>query len=79
MLWLDSLIWWGLFWRHLVFFFPAYAIVVFIEGLVGLGQTRIITALSGVIASVPIQIYAVGAVLHREFRGFSIRLVASPR
>ena len=56
MLWLDSLIWWGLFWRHLVFFFPAYAIVVFIEGLVGLGQTRIITALSGVIASVPIQI-----------------------
>jgi hypothetical protein len=73
-------IWWAYFWRHMVYGGVACLIFGFLEGMVGLGGKHPVLLLSSVLVLVPVEICVLGIVLHKRFRHFSIRLVAtSPR
>src|SRR5580658_5066974 len=72
-------IWWAYFWRHILYGGVAVIIVGFLEGLVGLGGRHLLLSLSSVAVLIPVQIGVLGIVLRKQFRHFSIRLVASPR
>lgn len=72
-------IWWAYFWRHMLYGGIAAFLVGVVEGLVGLGDNHLLLTLSvaPVIAAVSMCVFAI--VLHKQFRRFSIRLVASQR
>jgi hypothetical protein len=72
-------IWWAYFWRHMLYGGVAVVIVGFLEGLAGLGGKHLLLSMSSVAVLIPVQIGVLGVVLHKQFRHFSIRLVASPR
>ena len=71
-------IWWAYFWRHMFYGGVPVVIVGFLEGLAGLGGRHLLLSLSSVAVLIPVQICVLGIVLHKQFRNFSIRLVASP-
>jgi hypothetical protein len=54
-------------------------IVGFLEGLAGQGRNRLLLTLRVVLVMAAVSMYVLGIVLHKQFRHFSIRLVASPR
>jgi hypothetical protein len=76
-------VWWGLFWRAGLLSLGAGFVVGFIEGVIGavIGvpspTIRMVTMFSGALASIPAGIYAVQMVLRKNYREFSIQLVAS--
>ena len=49
------------------------------ERLIGLGERHLLLSLGSVLVLMPVQVVVLGIVLHKQFRHFSIRLVASPR
>lgn len=75
-------IWWALAWRTLLWSVAAGAAVGFVEGFVGAKvgiapvMLRQLALGSGAIIAVPIGIYAVQRALRKQYRGFSIRLLA---
>lgn len=70
-------IWWAYFWRHMLYGGAAVLVTGFLEGLAGLGERHLLLTLSSVLVLVPVQICVLGIVLHKRFRHFSIRIVAS--
>ena len=72
-------IWWAYFWRHILYGGPVALVVRFLEELAGLGGRRLLLSLSTVLALATVSMFVLGIVLHKQFRHFSIRLVASPR
>jgi hypothetical protein len=70
-------IWWAYFWRHMLYGGAAVLVTGFLEGLAGLGGRRLLLTLSSVLILIPVQICVLGIVLHKQFRHFSIRVVAS--
>ena len=70
-------IWWAYFWRHMLYGGAAVLVIGFLEGLAGLGGRHLLLSLSSVLVLVPVQMCVFGVVLHKQFRHFSIRLVAS--
>ena len=72
-------IWWAYFWRHMLYGAPLVIIVGFLQGLAGLGGGRLLLSLSTVLVMAGVSMCMLGFVLHKQFRHFSIRLVASPR
>ncbi len=72
-------IWWAYFWRHMLYGGVAVIIVGFLEGLAGLGERHLLLSLSAVLVMGTVSMGVLGIVLDKEFRYFSIRLVASPR
>lgn len=72
-------IWWAYFWRHMLYGGPVVILVGFLEGLVGLGGSHLLVSLSAVVVMAAVSICVLGIVLHKQFRHFSIRIVASPR
>jgi hypothetical protein len=72
-------IWWAYFWRHMLYGAPLIVIVGFLEGLVGLGGKHLVLSLSAVVVMAVVSMVVLGVVLHKQFRHFSIRIVASPR
>ena len=72
-------IWWAYFWRHMLYGGAALLIVGFLEGLAGLGGSRLLLSLSAVLVMAIASVCALVWALHKQFRDFSIRLVASPR
>jgi len=72
-------IWWAYFWRHMLYGGVAVLVVEFLEGLVGLGGRHLFLSLSAVLVMAAVSIVVLGVVLHKQFRHFSIRLVASSR
>jgi hypothetical protein len=72
-------IWWAYFWRHILYGGVAVLIVGFLEGLAGLGGRHLLLSLSAVLVMAAVSLCALGIVLHKQFRHFSIRIVASPR
>lgn len=71
-------IWWAYFWRHMLYGGFAVLAIGFLERLAGLGGRALLLSLSSILVLVPVQICMLGIVLHKRFRHFSIRLVASP-
>jgi len=77
-----TLIWWALLWRGVLLGFASGAIVGFIEGVIGAlvgvpgTAVRYVAIVSGFAVGVPVGIYVVRSILKKEFREFSIRLVA---
>jgi hypothetical protein len=72
-------IWWAYFWRHMLYGATLVIIVGFLEGLVGLGGKHLLLSLSAVVVMAAVSMVVLGIVLHKHFRHFSIRIVASPR
>jgi hypothetical protein len=72
-------IWWAYFWRHMLYGAPLVIIVGFLEGLAGLGGNHLLLSLSAVVVMAAVSMVVLGVVLHKQFRHFSIRIVASPR
>ena len=72
-------IWWAYFWRHMLYSAPLVIIVGFLEGLAGVGGKHLLLSLSTVVVMAAVSIVVLGVVLHKQFRHFSIRIVASPR
>src|SRR5208337_2224253 len=72
-------IWWAYFWRHMLYGGVAVLIVGFLEGLAGLGGRHLLLSLSAVLVMAAVSMCVLGVVLHKQFRHFSIRIVASPR
>jgi hypothetical protein len=72
-------IWWAYFWRHMLYGGPVVIIVGFLEGLAGLGGRHLLLSLSAVVVMAAVSMVVLGVVLHKQFRHFSIRIVASPR
>jgi hypothetical protein len=72
-------IWWAYFWRHMLYGGVAAIVVGFLEGSAGLGGSRLLLSLSTVLAMAAVSMCMLWFVLHKQFRHFSIRLVASPR
>ena len=72
-------IWWAYFWRHMLYGGPAVILVGFLEGLAGLGGRHLLLSLSAVVVMAAVSMVVLGVVLHKQFRHFSIRIVASPR
>ena len=72
-------IWWAYFWRHMLYGGPAVILVGFLEGLVGLGGRHLLLSLSAALVMAAVSMVVLGVVLHKQFRHFSIRIVASPR
>jgi hypothetical protein len=72
-------IWWAYCWRHMLYGGGAVVVIQAIERLIGLGERHLLLSLSSVLVLIPIQVVVLGLVLHKQFRHFSIRLVASPR
>ena len=72
-------IWWAYFWRHMLYGAPLVIIVGFLEGFAGLGGSHLLLSLSAVLVMAAVSICVLGVVLHKQFRHFSIRIVASPR
>ena len=72
-------IWWSYFWRHMAYGGVAVIIVGFLEGLAGLGGNHLLLSLSAVLVMATVSMFVLGIVLHKQFRGFSIRLVAPSR
>lgn len=72
-------IWWAYFWRHMLYSAPLVIIVGFLEGLAGLGGKHLLLSLSAVVVMAAVSMVVLGVVLHKQFRHFSIRIVASPR
>lgn len=72
-------IWWAYFWRHMLYGAPLVIIVGFLEGLAGLGGNRLLLSLSAVVVMAAVSMVVLGVVLHKQFRHFSIRIVAYPR
>ena len=72
-------IWWAYFWRRMLYSGAAVFVVGLLEGLAGLGGRHLLLSLTCVLVMVPVEMCALGLVLHKQFRDFSIRLVASPR
>ena len=72
-------IWWAYFWRHLLYGGPVVLVVGFLEGLAGLGGNHLLLSLSTVLVMAAVSMIVLGVVLHKQFRHFSIRLVASPQ
>ena len=76
-------VWWALFWRAALLCLGAGFVVGFIEGFIGAAigvpspTIRVVTMFSGALTSIPAGIYAVLLVLRKNYRQFSIRLVAS--
>ena len=69
-------VWWAYFWRHMLYGGAA----AFVVGrFVGLGGNHLLLSLSTVLVMAAVSLLALGIVLHKQFRHFSIRLVASPR
>jgi hypothetical protein len=71
-------IWWAYFWRHMLFGGVAVIVVGFLEGLAGLGGRHLLLSLSAVLVMAAVSLCVLGIVLHKQFRSFSIRIVASP-
>jgi hypothetical protein len=71
-------IWWAYFWRHIFYGGVALLIVEALERLVGLGGP-LVFSLTAVLVMATVSLLVLGIVLHKKFRQFSIRLVASPR
>lgn len=63
----------------MVYSIPLVVIVGFLEGLAGLGGNHLVLSLSTVLVMAAVSLCSLGIVLHKQFRHFSIRLVASPR
>jgi hypothetical protein len=72
-------IWWAYFWRHMLYGGAALLIVGFLEGLAGMGGRHLLLSLSAVLVMAVASMCVLGIVLHKQFRHFSIRIVASPR
>jgi hypothetical protein len=72
-------IWWAYFWRHMLYGGVVVLLVGFLEGLAGLRGSRLLSYLSTVLVMVTMSICVLGIVLHKQFRGFVIRLVPPPR
>ena len=72
-------IWWAYFWRHMLYGGAAVLIVGFLEGLAGLGGRHLLLSLSAVLVMAALSLCVLGVVLHKQFRHFSIRIVAPPR
>jgi hypothetical protein len=72
-------IWWAYFWRHMLYGGVAVFIAAFLEGLAGLGGRHLLLSLTAVLLMAIVSIVELGVVLQKQFRNFSIRLVASPR
>ena len=72
-------IWWAYFWRHMLYGGAAVLTVGFLEGLAGLGESHLLLSLSAVLVMAVVSMCVLGIVLHKQFRHFSIRMVASPR
>ena len=72
-------IWWAYFWRHMLYGGVAVLIVGFLEGFAGLGGSHLLLSLSAVLVMAAVSICVLGVVLNKQFRHFSIRIVASPR
>jgi len=72
-------IWWAYFWRHMLYGGPAVILVGFLEGLVGLGGRHLLLSLSAALVMAAVSMVVLGVVLHKQFRHFSIRIVASQR
>jgi hypothetical protein len=72
-------IWWAYFWRHVLYGGVAVLIVRFLEGLAGLGANHLLLSLSAVLVMAAVSMCVLAIVLDKQFRHFSIRLVASPR
>ena len=70
-------IWWAYFWRHMLYSVPLVIIIGFLEGAAGLGENRLLLSLSVAVAMAAVSMCVLGIVLHKQFRHFSIRLVAS--
>lgn len=76
-------VWWAIAWRMVVLSLGVGFVVGAIEGAIGvlLGMAspaiRILTALSGIVVSVPVGIYAVKLGLRKKYREFSICLLPS--
>jgi len=71
-------IWWAYFWRHMLYGGAAALTVGFLEGLAGLGG-HLLFSLSTAVVMAAVSMVVLGVVLHKQFRHFSIRIVASPR
>jgi hypothetical protein len=72
-------IWWAYFWRPMLFGGAAVLIVGFLEGLAGLGGRHLLLSLSAVLVMGAVSMCMLGVVLQKQFRHFSLRIVASPR
>ena len=72
-------IWWAYFWRHMLYGGPAVILVGFLEGLAGLGGRHLLLSLSAALVMAAVSMVVLGVVLHKQFRHFSIRIVAIPR
>ena len=72
-------IWWAYFWRHMLYGGPAVILVGFLEGLVGLGGRHLLLSLSAALVMAAVSMVVLGVVMHKQFRHFSIRIVASQR
>lgn len=72
-------IWWANFWRHMLYGGVAVIIVGFLEGLAGLGGSHLLFSFSAVLVMAAMSMCVLGIVIHKQFRHFSIRLVASQR
>jgi len=72
-------IWWAYCWRHMLYGGGAVIVIQAIERAIGLGERHLLLSLSSVLVLMPVQVVVLGLVLHKQFRHFSIRLVASPR
>jgi hypothetical protein len=70
-------IWWAYFWRHMLYGGAAVLVVGFLEGLAGLGERHLLLSLSAVLVMAAVSMCVLGVVLHKQFRHFSIRIVAS--
>jgi len=71
-------IWWAYFWRHMLYGAGAVFTVGAIEGLAGLGG-HLLLSLSAAVVMAAVSMVVLGVVLHKQFRHFSIRIVASSR
>jgi hypothetical protein len=72
-------IWWAYCWRHMLYGGGAVLVIQAAERLIGLGERHLLLSLGSVLVLMPVQVVVLGIVLHKQFRHFSIRLVASPR
>jgi hypothetical protein len=72
-------IWWAYFWRHMLYGGAAVLLVGFLEGLAGLGGRHLLLSLSAALVMAAMSMCVLGVVLHKQFRHFSVRLVASSR
>lgn len=72
-------IWWAYFWRHILYGAPLLILVGFLEGLAGLGGNHLVLSLSAVVVMAAVSMVVLGVALHKQFRHFSVRIVAAPR